>query len=85
MGWKQTLILGGAVLLLAACDKATAPIVNVRDGGPTANLTVGPIPPSVAKKPTPLPVTLSICPDPGSGIVISSGEIVVEPCNPLDW
>jgi hypothetical protein len=33
MGWKQTLILGGAVLLLAACDRATAPIANVRDGG----------------------------------------------------
>ena len=33
MGWKQTLILGGAVLLLAACDSATAPVANVRDGG----------------------------------------------------
>ena len=33
MGWKQTLILGGAVLLLAACDSTTAPVANVRDGG----------------------------------------------------
>jgi hypothetical protein len=49
MGWKQTVILGGAVLLLAACDRATAPIANVRDGGigakanvtePTAPLTL---------------------------------------------
>jgi hypothetical protein len=32
MGWKQTLILGGAALLLAACDRATAPIANVQEG-----------------------------------------------------
>jgi hypothetical protein len=36
MSWKQTLILGGAVLLLAACDRATAPIANAREGGAAA-------------------------------------------------
>ena len=36
MSWKKALFLGGAVLLLAACDRATAPNALVREGGPAA-------------------------------------------------
>jgi hypothetical protein len=87
MGWKQTLILGGAVLLLAACDTATAPIVNVRDGGPTAYLTAeDPTSPSIGMT-LAEPEAQTLCP--GSGISIDSGEIVVDPsCSEsiqLDW
>lgn len=71
MGWKQTLILGGAVLLLAACDRATAPIVHVRDGGVAANQTATPTTPTI-----PLVAPMNeIC---TPGFSINSGEIVVE-------
>lgn len=84
MGWKHTLILGGAVLLLAACDTATAPIVNVRDGGPTANFTVDPTSPSEADQPLPAPAPTNFCSE--SGISINLGEMAGEGnCNPLDW
>jgi hypothetical protein len=36
MNWKKAVFLGGAVLLLAACDRATAPNALVREGGPAA-------------------------------------------------
>ena len=36
MNLKMAVFLGGAVLLLAACDRATAPNALVRDGGPAA-------------------------------------------------
>jgi hypothetical protein len=32
MNWKQTLFLGGAILLLAACSDATAPSTQLRRG-----------------------------------------------------
>ena len=85
MGWKQTVILGGAVLLLAACDRATAPIANVRDGGIGARA-------SVTEQPT-APLTLA---DPNEtaepregacfGITLSSG-IPGEPdlCIDIDY
>lgn len=72
MGWKQTVILGGAVLLLAACDRATAPIANVRDGnvGAKASTTIPtePTNPLATPGPTVLP---DECLD---GISISSGS-----------
>ena len=36
MNLKKAVFLGGAVLLLAACDRATAPDALVREGGPAA-------------------------------------------------
>lgn len=36
MTLKMAVFLGGAVLLLAACDRATAPNALVREGGPAA-------------------------------------------------
>ena len=32
MGWKHAVFLGGAVLLLVACDRVTAPTAGVRQG-----------------------------------------------------
>ena len=36
MGWKKALIFGGAVLVLAACDRATAPTALNRTGSTAA-------------------------------------------------
>lgn len=36
MAWKKALFLGGAVLLLAACNSATAPNSLTRDGSKAA-------------------------------------------------
>jgi hypothetical protein len=36
MSWKKAVFLGGAVLLLAACNSATAPNASVRGGGGAA-------------------------------------------------
>jgi hypothetical protein len=36
MAWKKVIFLGGAVLLLAACDRATAPNALIREGGSLA-------------------------------------------------
>jgi hypothetical protein len=36
MNLKKAVFLGGTVLLLAACDRATAPNALVREGGPAA-------------------------------------------------
>jgi hypothetical protein len=82
MGWKQTVILGGAVLLLAACDRATAPIANVRDGGVGAKAHA-----TAPTAPNPLPEpTEEIVPDDCLGITLSSG-IPGEPdlCIELDY
>lgn len=83
MGWKQTLILGGAVLLLAACDRATAPIVNARDGGAAVNSTAAPTSPSTDINLLVEPI--NICND--ASISINSGEIIIVPgdCGPVDW
>jgi hypothetical protein len=81
MGWKQTLILGGAVLLLAACDRATAPIANVREGGigAKANATI-PTGPQALSNPIE-----TILPDECTGIVISSGVTGEPECIALDF
>jgi len=42
MGWKKALFFGGAVLVLAACDSATAPNARVRDGGASSALRTSP-------------------------------------------
>jgi hypothetical protein len=83
MGWKQTLILGGAVFLLAACDRATAPIANVREGGiggrANSSIPTEPTEPLAEPIETELPGP-DLCP----GIVILSGE--GEPvCVIIDW
>ena len=36
MDLKKAVFLGGAILLLTACDRATAPDTLVREGGPAA-------------------------------------------------
>jgi len=46
MNWKKAVFLGGAVLLLAACDRATAPNALVREGGPAAAAKAPPSKPS---------------------------------------
>jgi hypothetical protein len=90
MGWKQTLILGGAVLLLAACDRATAPITNVRDGGAAANRTAkssltAPSEPNALDSTSAAPeapVAQDLIP---CGISISSGELVPIDSVCTDW
>jgi hypothetical protein len=42
MDLKKAVFLGGAVLLLAACDRATAPNALVREGGPAAAAKAAP-------------------------------------------
>jgi hypothetical protein len=54
MDLKKAVFLGGAVLLLAACNSATAPNALVRDGGPAAVAKVqenSPPPPSAIGDP----------------------------------
>lgn len=82
-GWKQALFLGGAVLLLAACSDATAPVAQLQDGKApaSANLFFGPIPTTTTTSPTPLPAPkpIDVCRTP---VVIQLGrtEVAAE-CN----
>jgi hypothetical protein len=42
--WKQAFVLGGAVLLLAACDRATGPSTQLQQRDPAAaNLIFRPV------------------------------------------
>lgn len=41
MNWKQTLFLGGAILLLAACSNATAPQPGLRQVKGAASVKSG--------------------------------------------
>jgi hypothetical protein len=84
MGWKQTLILGGAVLLLAACDRATAPIANVREGGVVvrkANTTTPTEPPTTSSDSTGQTTLPEDCPS-GISILSGDGEVI---CVELDY
>ena len=88
MGWKQTLILGGAVLLLAACDRATAPIANARDGAAAIRAAKSSLtaPDSASDltstSDTSAPVAQDVIP---CGISISSGELVPIDSVCTDW
>lgn len=82
MGWKQTLILGGAVLLLAACDRATAPIANVREGGAAVSVKA-PTDSTTNTMPTVGPT--SIEPTSCSGIVINIGNSSDSTCVTLEF
>lgn len=69
-GWKQALFLGGAVLLLAACDRATGPSAQIREGKSAANSMLSPS----LLEPTPSDTTtnpLDLCRNP---VIISSGR-----------
>jgi hypothetical protein len=80
MGWKKALFYGGAVLLLAACDRsATAPTSLVRVEGVQAAAKAKPA------KPAALP-TLGILAAPVgpscSQVVIRTGDVPIEVCVP---
>jgi hypothetical protein len=78
MGWKKALFLGGAVVLLAACDRATAPDTQLRQGG---------VPAAALKAPAsklPRVGTLDLDPDLCRGYYVRSGD--AEPiCVPLEF
>jgi len=75
--WKQAFVLGGAVLLLAACDRATGPSTQLQQKDPAAaNLIIRL--PGTTTSTSPLPTN----PPPGtedgcrSGYSVSSGRMV---------
>ncbi len=70
-GWKQALFLGGAVLLLAACDRATGPTTTqIREGKSAANsLMLSPS--SETTTTSDSTETLDLCRNP---VIISSGR-----------
>ena len=75
--WKQAFVLGGAVLLLAACDRATGPSTQLQQRDPAAaNLIFRPgaIPgPSTTNSTTPsLPGIDELC---RSTYSVSSGRV----------
>lgn len=75
--WKQAFVLGGAVLLLAACDSATGPSTELRKGDASAaNLIIRRTAPATTTTTSPEPGT------PGTnecrnGVTISSGRTEV--------
>jgi hypothetical protein len=72
--WKQACVLGGAVLLLAACDRATGPSTQLQHRDPAAaNLIfrTGGIS-TTSTTTTPDPGTGDIC---RSGVSLNSGRI----------
>lgn len=75
--WKQAFVLGGAVLLLAACDRATGPSTQFRtgDASTAANLIVRRIAPitttTTSTTESTTPTTTEFC---RNGVTISSGR-----------
>jgi hypothetical protein len=76
MNWKHTVILGGALLLLAACNSATAPISQLRDGNVRSSTKAPSTPDVTPLSPPVIPVEFDPC---RSGITLSSGRISMEP------
>lgn len=78
--WKQAFVLGGAVLLLAACDSATAPSTEFRKGDASAaNLIIRRTAPTTETTTTTsdsgTPTTTDLC---RNGVTISSGRTEVD-------
>jgi hypothetical protein len=74
--WKQAFVLGGAVLLLAACDRATGPSTQLQQRDPAAaNLIFRPVGipvPSTTNSTTGTPGIDELC---RSGVSLSSGRV----------
>ena len=68
--WKQAFVLGGAVLLLAACDRATGPSTQLQHRDPAAA--------NLIFRPGGIPTTTSTStpPEPGVGEICRSGYSV---------
>jgi hypothetical protein len=79
--WKQAFVLGGAVLLLAACDSATAPGTEFQKGDASAaNLIIRRTAPTTEPTTTTTsdsgtPTTTDLC---RNGVTISSGRTEVD-------
>ena len=76
--WKQAFVLGGAVLLLAACDRATGPDTQLQQKAPAAANLIIRLPgtsttTTTTSTTTPVPGTEDLC---RSGYSVSSGRTV---------
>ena len=74
--WKQAFVLGGAVLLLAACDRATGPSTQLQQKDPAAANLIFRVPGTTSTSPLPTnppPGTEDGC---RSGYSVSSGRMV---------
>jgi len=74
---RRALFLGGAVLVLAACADATAPMDSAKRGGSVAAGKHGPSPSTTNKKTTTTTTETDECRG-GGGYVVGSGRTVVE-------
>jgi hypothetical protein len=81
--WKQAFVLGGAVLLLAACDRATGPSTQLQQKDPAAANLIFRLPGTTTTvSPTnPPPGTEDGC---RSGYSVSSGRLVEMSLNCVD-
>lgn len=71
MNWKQLLAVGGALLVLTACDQATAPQPQLRQAGQKAAASGGKNAPNTNNPPTTLTTQTLDC---RSGYSVSSGR-----------